>query len=211
MAAPPLDLTATAYHPEQFPPAKGAEIVMAGRSNVGKSSLINQIAGKSSRLKNKQGARVSQKPGCTRSINFYRFTPHTTLVDLPGYGYAKLPLAQRDKLKRLIESYFKSRPNIALLVHIVDARLPLQPLDWQMLEWGYHFGYPYLLTLNKCDKLSRSLLARREQEVRAVASSKLNNLQWITLSALTGQGVAACKRIFEESVQTFLAKSLSCE
>ena len=203
MTTPALELIATCFQSQQFPEAAGPEIVMAGRSNVGKSSLINQLAGRASRLKLKQRPRVSQKPGCTRSINFYRFGIHAILVDLPGYGYAQLPAGLREKLKQLVGTYFTNRSTITLLVHIVDARLDLQPLDWKMLEWGGHFHYPYLLLLNKCDKLSRSLLVQRERKIKQSLRSKYPEVQSQAVSAMTGHGIAACKKIIHEAIQTY--------
>jgi GTP-binding protein len=203
MATPVLELVATSYLPNQFPTASEPEIVMVGRSNVGKSSLINQLAGKASRLKIKQSARVSQKPGCTRSINFYRFGAGKTLVDLPGFGYAQLPVRQREKLKELVEAYFEKRSTIALVVHIVDARLELQALDWQMLEWVQHFRYPYLLLLNKCDKLSRSLLFRREREMQQDLRMKYPEVQSLAVSALTGHGITECKKSIKNAIDKY--------
>ncbi|MCD4812562.1 ribosome biogenesis GTP-binding protein YihA/YsxC [bacterium] len=198
-----LTLIKTAFESKQFPPETGVEIVLAGRSNVGKSTLINQLGGQTGKIRTRAGARVSQKPGCTQSINFYAWESGITLVDFPGFGYAKLPMALRKKIQGLIDSYFAKRQNIGLLVHLADARLPVQKLDWQMIEWGKHFEYPYLFTLNKCDKLSRSQIAVRTNEMKQLLRTVLKNHQIVPISAQTGQGINTLKQMIKSAAETF--------
>lgn len=203
MAAAVKPLIATAHTIGQLPAVQGAEIVLAGRSNVGKSTLVNQMLGKKPRFQNKNMARVSQRPGCTQSVNFYRLNQKTVLVDLPGYGYVPLPRRQKEQIGGLVEHYLSKRKAIALLLHLADARLDLQPLDCKMFDWGKYFNYPYLLTLNKCDKLSRKLRDCREQQIRRWAQQAGENVKWIFVSALTGEGLPALRAIVAKSAEDF--------
>jgi GTP-binding protein len=196
-----LKLLATAFRPDQFPKPLGEEVILAGRSNVGKSSLINLLAGIPQKNVVKEGARVSSKPGCTRSVNFFQLWPGVVLVDLPGFGYAKLPLNVRHECATLIKDYLASRPHIGMILHLADIRHPLQPLDWQMLEWGRHFQHPYLLCFNKCDKLSRSQLAQRRREMELVFETKPWKPEMVTLSAMTGQGLPELKKRLRDLVR----------
>lgn len=133
-----------------LPPASGAEIAFAGRSNAGKSSAINTLAGHT-RL-----AFVSKTPGRTQLINFFRLNCGAALVDLPGYGYAKVPESVRRQWQGLLESYLRARENLIGLVLIMDCRHPLTPLDRQMIGWFAPSGRPIHILLTKSDKLSRN-------------------------------------------------------
>lgn len=200
MPAVGMRLIATAYTPEQFPRPDTLEIVFAGRSNVGKSMLLNQLALGQKRTGGRDRARVSRKPGCTRSVNFYDFWPEARLVDLPGYGYADMPAAGRQSLARLVDAYFSRRRDIAAIVLVLDARLPLQPLDRQMLTWGGHFHYFHLLAMNKCDKLSRSAVAQRRCELASELSEAGFAFEVIPISAATGFGVPDLVRRLREAI-----------
>jgi GTP-binding protein len=145
-----------------LPPPAGAEIVFAGRSNAGKSSAINTLAGKS-RL-----AFVSKTPGRTQLINFFRLRNGAFLVDLPGYGYADVPEKMRRHWQSVLAAYLARRTSICGLVLIMDARRPLTDLDRQLLEWFGPTGKPIHILLTKADKLTRSesaavLRATREE------------------------------------------------
>ncbi|MBL8442833.1 MAG: YihA family ribosome biogenesis GTP-binding protein [Zoogloeaceae bacterium] len=148
--------------PAGLPPPVGAEIAFAGRSNAGKSSAINTIAGHT-RL-----AFVSKTPGRTQLINFFRLNCGAALVDLPGYGYAKVPESVRRQWQGLLENYLSRRENLVGLVLIMDSRHPLKPLDLQMIGWYAPSGRPIHILLTKSDKLSRNqasaalALVRRE-------------------------------------------------
>lgn len=149
--------------PNNLPPpsAAGCEIAFAGRSNAGKSSALNTLAGHT-RL-----AFVSKTPGRTQLINFFRLPGGACMVDLPGYGYAAVPKDVRRQWQGLLEHYLKKRENLIGLVLIMDARHPLKDLDIQMLEWFLPTGNPIHILLTKSDKLSRqqatqTLLAVRE-------------------------------------------------
>lgn len=134
----------------QFPQDEGAELAFAGRSNVGKSSAINLLTS--------QGhlARVSKTPGRTQQINFFNVDDSHRIVDLPGYGFAKVPPAMQKKWQALIGAYFESRESLSGVVLLMDARRPLTDLDSLMLDWCEQANVPLLILLNKADKLNRS-------------------------------------------------------
>lgn len=146
--------------PRGLPPAHALEIAFAGRSNAGKSSAINTLAGHT-RL-----AFVSKTPGRTQLINFFRLHGGAYLVDLPGYGYAQVPEAVRRQWHDLLEEYLKRRSSLVGLVVIMDARHPLTELDRQMLDWFAPTGKPVHVLLTKADKLTRSESAQVLHRVR---------------------------------------------
>lgn len=137
-----------------------AEVVFAGRSNAGKSSALNALTGR------RQLARVSKTPGRTRLINFFALVPTAFLVDLPGYGYAKVPGEMKRGWQDLLSGYLKMRDQICGLVVVMDVRHPLTDLDRQLLEWFRPRNRPVLVLLTKSDKLSRSQAAIQLQSVR---------------------------------------------
>jgi GTP-binding protein len=139
--------------------AAGPEIAFAGRSNAGKSSALNTLAGHT-RL-----AFVSKTPGRTQLINFFRLPGGACMVDLPGYGYAAVPQEVRKQWQGLLEHYLKKRENLIGLVLIMDARHPLTDLDVQMIEWFLPTGNPIHILLTKSDKLSRQEATRTLREV----------------------------------------------
>ncbi|MCL2830920.1 MAG: ribosome biogenesis GTP-binding protein YihA/YsxC [Betaproteobacteria bacterium] len=137
------------------------EIAFVGRSNAGKSSAINTLAGRA-RL-----AFVSKTPGRTQHLNFFTLAPHCYLVDLPGYGYAKAPEEVRNSWKWLLAPYLKHRPQLAGIVLIMDSRHPLTELDVQMLEWFALTGKRIHILLSKADKLSRQAQGTALRKVKA--------------------------------------------
>jgi GTP-binding protein len=148
----------------QFLPDEGAEVAFAGRSNAGKSSAINVIVGR------RDFARTSKTPGRTQLINFFDLASHQRLVDLPGYGYARVPDEMREHWRELLGDYFKRRSSLAGLMVVVDSRRGIGDLDRQMLGWGSALGCRLHVLLTKADKLSRQesavALAAAETEVR---------------------------------------------
>jgi GTP-binding protein len=167
--------------PGQAPPAALGQVAIAGRSNVGKSSLVNAVVGR------KRIARVSGTPGKTREINFYAIDDRFFLVDLPGYGFARAPDAVRDAWKRLVEDYLSDNDRLQGLVLLLDARRGVQAADRQLLDYLGENGIPVLVVLTKIDKLNRSGQARAISEVRK--SLDLPSDQVLATSARTGQGV----------------------
>ena len=146
-----------------FPADIGLEVAFAGRSNSGKSSAINAVTGR------KGLARTSKTPGRTREINFFTLAEDRRLVDLPGYGYAKVAAAVRDEWRELLEQYFRRRRSLRGLFVTVDIRRGIGDLDRVMLRWASEAGVPAAVLLTKADKLSRGAGLRRRDEVAATA------------------------------------------
>ena len=151
----------SANRPAQFPPDKGSEVAFAGRSNAGKSSALNAIAGR------KSLARISKTPGRTQLVNFFALPDGDRLVDLPGYGYARVPDAMRRHWRHLMEAYFNQRRSLAGLILVMDVRRPLTEFDRQMLAWSEGVGCLTHILLTKADKLSRGKATAMLHEVRS--------------------------------------------
>ena len=134
----------------QCPPDTGREVAFAGRSNAGKSSAINRLTG------NKKLARTSKTPGRTQLINFFTLAEECYLVDLPGYGYAKVPPEVKLKWQRELERYLQDRQSLRGLVLLMDVRHPLQEFDRLMLNWAHASHMPVHLLLTKADKIGRA-------------------------------------------------------
>lgn len=169
-----------ADRPERFPPAALPEIAFLGRSNVGKSSLINALAGR------KRVAFTSRTPGRTQTINFYRVEQRLVLVDLPGYGYAKVSREMSLRWRELIEGYLKKRDALALCVLIVDARRGWMPQDLQLREWLEFHGRQYLIAATKIDKLKTQ--SERHRGLSALVAAA-GGAPVAACSAVTGEGV----------------------
>ncbi|VBB45244.1 putative GTP-binding protein EngB [uncultured Desulfatiglans sp.] len=170
-----------AYRKDQFPPPDRPEVAFAGRSNVGKSSLINVLV-------NRRGlARTSASPGRTQAINFFRLDDAFYLVDLPGYGFAKVPLSVKESWRRMVEEYLLNRSNLAAVVVILDIRRDPAPGDKELLEWLEAYGIPALPVLTKADKLSRNQAQGRLRDI-ATSLSGLLPMPPILFSAKTRQG-----------------------
>lgn len=154
-----------AAEPHQFPQDQLVEIAFAGRSNVGKSSSINAICNR------RKLARTSKVPGRTQQINFFSMGEHARLVDLPGYGFAQVPLAVKEKWQKTIHDYLANRPNLAVLVLLMDIRHPLTDLDWQMIEWASDSQLPTQVLLTKADKFKRGKVAATVLQVEQKLAS----------------------------------------
>ncbi|KZX58151.1 YihA family ribosome biogenesis GTP-binding protein [Halioglobus sp. HI00S01] len=146
----------------QCPEDEGWEVAFAGRSNAGKSSAINSLTN------NKKLAKTSKTPGRTQLINFFELTPDQRLVDLPGYGFAKVPVAVKKEWTKQLESYLAKRQSLRGMILLMDVRHPLQPFDQQMLDWALAAQMPVHILLTKADKLKKgpannSLLSVRKQ------------------------------------------------
>lgn len=143
----------------QLEPSAIPEICFCGRSNVGKSSLINKI------LNRKSIARVSSKPGKTVTINFYK-VDNVRLVDLPGYGYAKVNFSERERWSELMEGYFKSGRDIRMVFQLIDMRHPVTDFDISMLDFLSQMGLPFTVILTKSDKLNKTETAQRLELIK---------------------------------------------
>ena len=178
-----------ATSPDLFPSDGLPEIAFVGRSNVGKSSLLNTLLlrgkKKSGPIVKKDLARTSSTPGRTQTINFFRVDEKMYFVDLPGYGYAKAPRQVVDAWRRLAESYLTDRAPLKLVVLIVDIRHGPTPLDQAMMEWLQENQQRFVLVASKADKLKT---AQRLKAVRAIEQDFSTPLAF---SSVTGDGVAA--------------------
>lgn len=175
---------ASSAGPADMPPPGPPELAFAGRSNVGKSSAINALTGR------KRLAFTSKTPGRTQTINFFELGAGARLVDLPGYGYAKVPHAVRAGWRTLVGSYVRSRATLAGVVLVMDARHPLTELDLQLVEF---LGDVRLLALlSKADKLSRAAQAKTLSAVSAALPAEVR-----LFSSLTRQGVDECRDLLE--------------
>lgn len=167
----------------QLPPEGGSEVAFAGRSNAGKSSAINALTGR------KQLAFVSKTPGRTQQINYYRVAPGRYLVDLPGYGFARVPASVQRTWQRVLSRYLQERGALRALVIIMDARHPLTELDEQMLGWFGQTGKPILALLTKADKLSRQEQVRTLQAVTRSVQERYPNCGVQLFSSVSKLGV----------------------
>ena len=179
---------------EQIPELSLPEIAFSGRSNVGKSSLINKI------FNRKNLARVSSVPGKTATINFYNIDKKCFLVDLPGYGYAKI--AQKDKIRwsSLIEGYLTSDRELVLVMQLIDMRHPPSADDIQMINFWIETEQPFVIILTKADKLSKK---QREERMAGFANEIpcFDQIETIVFSSITGEGVEKIREILEDVAQ----------
>jgi GTP-binding protein len=191
------DFVISAVSERDFPKEGIPEVVFAGRSNVGKSSLINRLVG------NARLARTSATPGKTQCINFYRVNKSFFFVDLPGFGYAKAAKSAVQQWKNLIERYFRNRLFIVLAIQLVDSRMPPTSLDLQLCEWLERLRIPRMLVATKSDKLSNN---RKGAQLHVISNS-FGRQSIVMSSAETGTG---CKEIWKRVLQaTAVAKSSS--
>lgn len=176
----------------QLPESAAPEIVFAGKSNVGKSSLLNKL------FNRKQLARVSSVPGKTVTINFYD-VDSVKFVDLPGYGYAKLSKQELSRFSELMEGYFDQNRNIALVVQLIDMRHPLTENDKGMITFMKELEIPFIIVMTKADKLKKKAYEERlrlsKQELAFAG-----NVPVVPFSAVTGQGINGIKNYIEKSI-----------
>ena len=187
---------ASAATDASIPPGTLPEVAFIGRSNVGKSSLINSL------LKVNGLARTSSSPGRTKALNFFLINDDLIFVDLPGYGFAKVSKTERQEWGKLIEKYLAQRQSLVLCILIVDARHEPSPLDLQMKSWLEHFGLSFLVVTTKIDKLSaneqRASLTRAQ---KALATDRI-----ISYSAVTGAGA---KQLWDEIRASLTLRQIS--
>jgi GTP-binding protein len=186
MTTAPFDLRFVMSAPrvEDLPPTQ-SEVAFAGRSNVGKSSLINALA------RRKQLARVSNTPGRTQLLNLFERSTGGTVVDLPGYGYAKVPGRERVKWQPMIEGYLTRRDGLRLLAVLVDGEIGPTPIDQQMLEWVRAELIPHIIVATKADKVRPSKREGRRQQVARACGLDDGDVFWASSS--TGAGIDALR------------------
>jgi len=181
----------SAVDPKGYPVHDLKEIALVGRSNVGKSSLINTLVNR------KKFARTSNQPGRTQTINFYQVDT-LCLVDLPGYGFSKVPDAVRKQWRPMIENYLTGRPNLVGVLHLVDVRHPPSEDDKTMNSWLRKMDMPYVLVATKLDKISRGQYGRHAKVIRDIL-----RVEPLLFSAETKQGrdevLALVQKFLDES------------
>ena len=189
MSSLKAEFVVSSGQPGSFPSGSLPEIAFLGRSNVGKSSLINALTGY------KKLAFTSNTPGRTQTINFYRVEEKFFLVDLPGYGYARVPKGFTDQWKLLIDSYLSNRETLVLSCLIIDTRRGWMEKDLDLKRWLDHYCRPYLVVATKTDKLNQ---AEQERGLRAIRKEGVEPLPF---SALSGRGVREIWQVIAKTLQ----------
>ncbi len=190
-----VEFLTSAVRKNQYPAEGVPEIAFAGRSNVGKSSLINLL------MNRKKLAKVSQNPGKTRTINFFLVNGEFRIVDLPGYGYARVSKAEAEKWGPMMEEYLSSRPDLLKVVQLVDVRHAPSAQDRQMYEYLQYYGLDGLVVATKADKVSKNELAKNIAVIRR--ELKLNKGdRVIPVSALHKTGTEEVLAAMEEILQS---------
>lgn len=187
-----IEYTASYGTAGQLKPSTLPEIVFAGRSNVGKSSLINKL------FNRKNLARVSSVPGKTVTINFYK-GEGVNFVDLPGYGYAKRNESEKKRWAELMEGYFNSGRSIALVIVLIDMRHSPTADDMTMLSFLRESGFSFTIALTKCDKLNKGELNARREKLQSELAD-YPDIEKTEFSSVTGAGADRLKQIIEESL-----------
>lgn len=188
------ELAAIAAAPSQYPKDDLPEIAFAGRSNVGKSSLINLL------LNRKSLAKVSGNPGKTRTINFYEINGTFRIVDLPGYGYARVSKSLSDDWGKMIETYLLGRTNLLKVVQLVDSRHEPSAQDVQMYEWLRHYGLDGLAVATKSDKISKNEWSKNKSIIMKKLDMDGEDVL-LPVSALKRTGQDALWNTIEELIQ----------
>ena len=170
------------YDLRTLPKSVLSEFVFVGRSNVGKSSLVNKICGK------KHLAKVGSVPGKTRQLNYFLINENFYLVDLPGYGYAKVPEQIRAGWRKLVEDYISERQNVSMVFVLIDARHEPTYLDELMVSWLEYYEIPYAVILTKSDKISKNKMEKQIYRASKIVNNEDLCLDYIPFSIITGEG-----------------------
>ena len=184
------EFIAAARTPNAIPAATAPEVAVAGRSNVGKSSLINRLAHR------KKLARTSSTPGCTRGLIFYDFDDVVRIVDLPGYGWAKRSQAERELWKELVEHYLSDRPTLKGVLILFDIRRGPEQEELDLAEYLASIEIPYAWVATKADKLKQSKLAQRRREL----AEDFQDIPFVESSSTTGRGMTDVWRWMQEVI-----------
>ncbi len=188
------DIETVAVKPSQYPPENLKEIAFAGRSNVGKSSLLNLLTGR------KKLAKVSGNPGKTRTINFFLINDEFRIVDLPGYGYAKVSKSVSESWGDMMETYIENRPNLVKIVQLVDIRHAPSKQDVQMYGYLKHFGLDGIVVATKADKVSRNQIPGQVKLIRQTLGLNKDD-RVIPVSALKKTGHEELLDVIEELLE----------
>lgn len=187
------DYLKSAFYPKDYPETEWPEIAFVGRSNVGKSSMINALVNRKGLVK------VSQKPGKTRSINWFTVADKLMLVDLPGYGYAKVSKKDKEIWGKIIETYLKERKQLKACVLILDIRRKPSAEDLNMLNWLRHYSIHPVVALTKCDKLSNNQIFKQVGIISKDAEMAKD--EFLLFSAVNRKGKDQMWATIEELIQ----------
>ena len=174
------DFVTSAAKPDQYPPPDLPEVAFAGRSNVGKSSLINKLVNR------KRLVKTSSTPGRTQLVNFFTVNGVLALVDLPGYGYAKVPRAVKKNWGPMVEAYLATRSNLKAVVLLMDLRRIPREEELNLIDWLQHYNLPMILVLTKADKLSKTRQRKQRRAAAAITGIAAQDLH--LFSAKSGLG-----------------------
>lgn len=183
---------------DQFPADKGAEVAFIGRSNAGKSSALNVIT------EIKGLAHISKTPGRTQMINFFALNERERLVDLPGYGYAKVPRMVKKRWEELLDSYLTKRHCLNGLIVVMDIRHPLKEIDKDLIEWAVHYSIPIHILLTKSDKLSRNSARKTFEKVQTSVDAYGKDLTFQLFSSYDRTWLDEVKTILKRWLRTKL-------
>lgn len=185
----------SAVGPSQYPPDALPEIALAGRSNVGKSSLINRM------IQRKNLARTSSKPGKTQQLNYYKINQDLFFVDLPGYGYAQVSKSKREIWGKFIEEYLRHREYLKLVLLVIDLRHPPSKDDQAMYDWLKHNGVPFCVVTTKADKISRGQWQKHVKIVRETLQMDKSE-RLVLFSSEAGVGKDELWQVIEDVIRT---------
>lgn len=180
------------YDLRTLPKSVLSEFVFVGRSNVGKSSLVNKICGK------KKLAKVGSVPGKTRQLNYFLINENFYLVDLPGYGYAKVPEQIRAGWRKLVEDYISERQNVSMVFVLIDARHEPTYLDELMVSWLEYYEIPYAVVLTKSDKISKNKMEKQIYRASKIVNNEDLCKDYIPFSIISGEGKGEIIALIDE-------------
>ena len=189
----------SAVWPPQYPPATLPEIAFVGRSNVGKSSLMNTLVGR------KQLAKTSQTPGRTQLINFFSINKAMSFLDLPGYGFARVPRSVKKDWGDMIETYLRERQNLAMVVFILDLRRDPSDDDLSLLDWLEYYRIPFTVILTKSDKLSNNQAIARKRMIEKLLGGKTQQVTML-FSAKTQKGREELWKMIENHLSSLKSR-----
>jgi GTP-binding protein len=181
---------------KQLPVDQGIEVAFAGRSNAGKSSVLNTLC------QQKNLARTSNTPGRTQQINVFKLNETCRLMDLPGYGFAKVPLSVKQQWEVVLDHYFQTRQSLTGIVIVMDIRHPLKPFDQVMIDWAYAAEKKVHILLNKADKLTRQAALKTLQSVQASISTYDDGVTAQVFSTIARTGLDECNTLLEQWFST---------
>lgn len=176
----------------QLPPDNGIEVAIVGRSNAGKSSVLNCLT------QSKNLARISKTPGRTQLLNVFKLDDQRRIVDLPGYGFAKVPLTEKEKWEKTINAYLGTRECLKGLLLIMDSRHPLKPMDWQILDYCRHRSLLIHIILNKIDKLTYQEQQLTLREVGKALTDYPHTISYQAFSAMKGTGLKELQKVLDQ-------------